>query len=159
MCCLCWYNSMCWRQYIFTSQNTMVAVVWICIQNHYTGGNCYSLCTGKQKQWLLKKNAAWDYWRLFDIKDPRSKAKVKQKRNTHGFNSTHPLTDVDRYLWDKAFQWLIGAAGNKNVGGIAHWLTNEIFSLNQEPSTTGKTFQVAFYWEQDTIQRPGKSRL
>lgn len=41
----------------------MVVVVRICIQNHYTEGNCYSLCAGKQKQWLLKlvKNAAWDY--------------------------------------------------------------------------------------------------
>lgn len=145
MCCLCWYNSMCWRQYIFTSQNTMVAVVWICIQNHYTGGDCYSLCTEKQKQWLLKlvKNAAWDYWRLFDIKDPRSNAKVKQKRNTRGFNSTHPLTDVDRYLWDKAFQWLIGLQEIRMLEALH---TTEIFSLNQEHSTAGKTFQVAFYW-------------
>lgn len=40
----------------------------------------------------------WDYRCLFDIKDPRSTAKVIQKRNTHGFNFTQPLTDADGYL-------------------------------------------------------------
>lgn len=65
-----------------------------------------SYCTEKQKQRLL--NAAWDCWRSFDMKVPRSSVKVKEKRNPHGFNSTQPYTDAERCLWGEAFQWLIG---------------------------------------------------
>lgn len=91
------------------------------------------MCRGNKSNssWSLS-NAAWDYQHLFDIKDLRSTAKVKQKRNTHGFNSTHPLTDADGTYETWGISLTDRAASNKNVGGIAHWLTNEIVNYLSE---------------------------
>lgn len=85
----------------------------------------YVLGNKSNGSWSLS-NAAWDYWRLFDIKDLRSTAKVKQ-RGIHMGLILHTPWQMQMGTYET---WGISltdrAAGNKNVAGTVHWLTNDI---------------------------------
>lgn len=79
----------------------------------YTGADCSGSCAGKQK----KNDGSWCWWKkchpgitdtYLTSQSRGPQPRSEQRGNTHGFNSTHPLTDADRYLWDEAFRWLIG---------------------------------------------------
>lgn len=69
----------------------------------YTGADCCGSCTGKQKKklrllMLVEKcrPGITDTYLTSQSRGPQPRS--KQRGNTHGFNSTHPLTDADRYL-------------------------------------------------------------
>lgn len=89
--------------FFFTRQNATVVFVGICIQNHLHRCRLLRLMrrvTKKKRRLLMLVEKCCpgitDTYLTSQSRGPQPRS--EQRGNTHGFNSTHPLTDADRYL-------------------------------------------------------------